>query len=350
VGFNFSICSSCPRLTNLRKKCLEGTIDHFSAALALFGKDPAEFYPGISVRIGRFGASDADLQFQEVVEGNVIHCLREAMQQILSKFTLKPIRFEGIQRIESPQYPIEALREILLNAMVHRRYQSGVHVQIRVYADLIICWNDGPLPHELSLEKLLGFHSSYPRNPLIADACFKAGYIDSWGRGIKKITEACFAADLPAPAFEEAEGGMRVTLFAARERLESGLESRSESESESKQPQCEAGNSSTEGGNEPKAGESDTQGLESGPEWGPESILVRTLEALKAGPLAKSQIADALGHQSISSKLNQRIREMLEAKLVELTIPGKPTSRLQQYRLTAKGQQVISNQKGSTND
>jgi ATP-dependent DNA helicase RecG len=214
VGFNFSICSSCPRLTNLRKKCLEGTIDHFSAALALFGKDPAEFYPGISVRIGRFGASDADLQFQEVVEGNVIHCLREAMQQILSKFTLKPIRFEGIQRIESPQYPIEALREILLNAMVHRRYQSGVHVQIRVYADRIICWNDGPLPHELSLEKLLGLHSSYPRNPLIADACFKAGYIDSWGRGIKKITEACFAADLPAPAFEEAEGGMRVTLFA----------------------------------------------------------------------------------------------------------------------------------------
>jgi len=95
----------------------------------LFGKDPAEFYPGISVRIGRFGASDADLKFQEVIEGNLIHCLRETLNQLLGKFTIKPIRFEGIQRIEEPQYPIDALREMLLNAMVHRRYQSGVHVQ-----------------------------------------------------------------------------------------------------------------------------------------------------------------------------------------------------------------------------
>lgn len=177
------------------------------AALVLFGKDPAQFYPGISVRIGRFGSSDTDLQFQEVVEGNLIHCLREALSQILGKFTIKPIRFEGIQRIEEPQYPIDALREILLNAMVHRRYQSGVHVQIRVYAERIICWNDGPLPEELSLEQLLGFHSSYPRNPLIADACFKAGYIDSWGRGIEKVTEACRAAGLPKPHFEESQSG-----------------------------------------------------------------------------------------------------------------------------------------------
>ena len=147
----------------------------------LFGKDPGAYYPGIRISIGRFGSSDADLQFQEIIEGNLVHCLRETVQQLVAKFIIKPVRFEGLQRIEEPQYPIGALREVLLNAMVHRRYQSGVHVQIRVYADRLIVWNDGPLPVELTVEKLLGQHASYPRNPLIADACFKAGYIDTWG-------------------------------------------------------------------------------------------------------------------------------------------------------------------------
>jgi ATP-dependent DNA helicase RecG len=197
----------------------------------------------------------------------------------------------------------------------------------------------------LTIEKLLGFHSSYPRNPLIADACFKAGYIDSWGRGIEKITGACHAADLPEPTFEETEGGMRVTLFAAREGLESRLESGPESRSEGASGTSEGASGTSKGANESKADLSEPEGPESGPEsgleWGPESILVRTLQALKAGPLAKSQIADALGHQSISSKLNQRIREMLEQGLIEPIIPDKPTSRLQKYRLTATGETLL---------
>ncbi len=306
------------------------------AAMVLFGKDPAQFYPGISVRIGRFGSSDTDLQFQEVVEGNLIHCLREALSQILGKFTIKPIRFEGIQRIEEPQYPIDALREILLNAMVHRRYQSGVHVQIRVYVERIIFWNDGPLPEELSVEKLLGFHSSYPRNPLIADACFKAGYIDSWGRGIEKVTEACRAAGLPKPHFEESQSGMQVTLFA-KARPESGPESRPESKSESKHAESGLGSDT-------KKSRSEGAGPEWGPEWGPESIAARIIYALQDGPLSKSEIGDALGHQSISRKLNERVRELLGRKIIELTIPEKPTSRLQKYRLTEKGRKMMKDE------
>jgi ATP-dependent DNA helicase RecG len=53
-----------------------------------------------------------------------------------------------------------------------------------------------------------------PRNPLTANACFEGGYIDSWGRGIRKITEACAAAKLPNPLIEETQGGIRVTLFS----------------------------------------------------------------------------------------------------------------------------------------
>ena len=65
------------------------------------GKDPARFLPGMSVRIGSFGTSDSDLRFQEVVEGNLIRCLRDTVDQLLGKFLIKPITFEGIQRVEN---------------------------------------------------------------------------------------------------------------------------------------------------------------------------------------------------------------------------------------------------------
>ncbi len=83
------------------------------------------------------------------------------------------------------------------------------------------------------------------------------------------------------------------------------------------------------------------QGPESRPELGPESILNRVLVLLKGGPRSKSELASALGHKSISSKLNLRIRVMLAADLIAMTIPEKPNSRLQKYQLTTKGRTLL---------
>jgi ATP-dependent DNA helicase RecG len=74
---------------------------------------------------------------------------------------------------------------MLLNALVHRNYMGSM-TQLRVMDDRIALWNAGTLPIELSIEKLFQLHKSIPRNPLIAEVCYRAGYIDSWGRGIKK--------------------------------------------------------------------------------------------------------------------------------------------------------------------
>lgn len=286
------------------------------AALILFGKDPARFLPGMSVRIGSFGISDSDLRFQEVVEGNLIRCLRDTVDQLLGKFLIKPITFEGIQRVEESPYPMDALREVLLNALVHRRYQSGVHVQIRVYPDRLVCWNDGPLPEEISMDELLGVHASHPRNPLIADACFKAGYIDTWGRGISKITEACQQAGLPDPRFEEAENGIRVTLFSA--------------------PTLQTIQEVT-------------------PQDGAKLVLSRRQVGTKSG-LSRDQVSilrkcfnpsgirdlmDIAGRTNRTKFRDQVLKPLLETNLVEMTIPDKPTSRLQKYRLTDKGKALF---------
>jgi ATP-dependent DNA helicase RecG len=120
-----------------------------------------------------------------------------------------------MNRIETLEYPVIALREMLLNALIHRNYM-GAPTQIRVYDKKMFVWNDGGLPESISLPQLKQSHSSHPRNPILAEACFRGGYIDSWGSGIMKIMDSCKAAGLPIPEMNEKEGGFIVTLFKDR--------------------------------------------------------------------------------------------------------------------------------------
>ena len=182
------------------------------AAIILFGKDLGKFYPNTFVKIGRFKKDDADIIFQEVEEANLIFLLQAVLNQLNHKFLIKSIAFEGINRIEKGEYPLAAIREMLLNALVHRNYM-GAPTQIRVYDDKINIWNEGALPEGISLASLKHSHASKPRNPIIADVCFKGGYIDSWGRGTIKILETCKEANLPEPELQERDGGFLVTLY-----------------------------------------------------------------------------------------------------------------------------------------
>ncbi|MCY4561963.1 MAG: putative DNA binding domain-containing protein [Flavobacteriaceae bacterium] len=181
-------------------------------ALILFGKDPNRFYPNVAVQIGRFGKDHADLLFQEQLEGNITWLLVRVPQLLNEKFLTKQISFEGLQRIEKGEYPIAAIREMLLNAMVHRTYM-GAKIQMRVYDNKLSIWNEGVLPEGLDEESLKVHHVSKPRNPLIAEVCFKAGYIDSWGLGTLKIIDSCKKNGLPEPKIKEFNGGILVTLY-----------------------------------------------------------------------------------------------------------------------------------------
>ena len=182
------------------------------AAIILFSKDPGKFYPSIYVKIGRFGKDDTDIIFQETEEGNLITLLQAVLNQLNHKFLIRSIGFEGMHRIEKGEYPLAAIREMLLNALVHRNYM-GAPIQIRVYDDKISIWNEGSLPASLTLAALKRSHSSRPRNPIIADVSFKGGYIDAWGRGTIKILDTCKEAELPEPEMQEQDGGFSITLF-----------------------------------------------------------------------------------------------------------------------------------------
>jgi len=185
------------------------------AAIVLFGKDPGRFYPNTFVKIGKFEDDDFTIRFQEVEDGNIIQVLDKVLRTLDYKFLIKNISFVGMNRVETLEYPVPALREMLLNALIHRNYM-GAPTQLRVYDNKLFLWNHGTLPDGITLDKLTMLHSSFPRNPVLAEACFLGGYIDSWGSGIMKIINSCKAVGLPTPAMEEDGGGFRVILFKDR--------------------------------------------------------------------------------------------------------------------------------------
>ncbi len=184
-------------------------------ALVLFGKDPRSYVINSFVKIGKFGNSDSELLFQEVVEGNAFQLADKTIEILEKKYFKKAISYEGLNRIETSEYPKEAVRECLLNAIIHRNY-FGPPIQISIYDDKFMVWNPGQLPDELTIDDLRVKHSSYPRNNLLADVFFKAGLIETWGRGTIKIIEECQKAGLPEPKFEIMSGGIAVTLFKDR--------------------------------------------------------------------------------------------------------------------------------------
>jgi ATP-dependent DNA helicase RecG len=189
------------------------------AAIVLFGKDPGRFYSSTFVKIGKFEDDDFTIRFQEVEEGNIIQLLDKVLRTLDHKFLIRNISFVGMNRVETLEYPIPALREMILNALIHRNYM-GAHTQLRVYDKKLFLWNHGTLPEGITLAELTETHSSFPRNPALAEACFKGGYIDAWGSGTTKILDACKAAGLPEPIMEEKWGGFIVTLFKERFSIE----------------------------------------------------------------------------------------------------------------------------------
>lgn len=170
------------------------------AAILLFHPDPEKFVTGAYIKIGYF-ENEADLIFQDEVHGNLFEQVEKTVDLLFTKYIKALISYEGIHRVETYEYPKEAVREALLNAIAHKDYSGLTPIQIRVYKDKIMIWNEGHLPENWTVSNLLESHSSRPYNPDIANAFFRSGYVESWGRGISKMTELCVAGGLPTPAY-----------------------------------------------------------------------------------------------------------------------------------------------------
>lgn len=196
-------------LRNLNLYTKEGELKN--AAILLFGKHVGQFFPSATFKIGRFHTDESDLIAQDVIEGNIIQMASRVVEVLRTKYLLSPIHYEGMQRVEQLEIPEQALRELIYNAISHKDY-TGPAIQMRVYDHSVELWNYGLLPKELTPADLMRKHPSYPRNNNIANVFFKAGFVESWGRGFKKIAEEFERAHLPLPTIEENGGGVTATI------------------------------------------------------------------------------------------------------------------------------------------
>ena len=184
-----------------------------NASILLFGKNPQRYFINSDIRIGAFKGNDATTIISDkLIEGNLFEQVEKAEEAI--KFCINvrySITGETVARNEIWDYPLSAIRETLLNAIVHRDYfDKSTPIQIKVFKDWLWFFNTGGLIEGLTLEKIKSNHPSKTRNPLIANIFYRAGFIEKFGSGIERIINTCKNETIPEPEFIEEYGGFSV--------------------------------------------------------------------------------------------------------------------------------------------
>lgn len=136
----------------------------------------------------------------------------EALTNAIKKHINVSYVIEDVHRKDVWDYPLPAIREACINALIHREYMDSAEIQIKIYDDRIWFWNPGGLPEGLTIEDLKKEHASKPKNKLLAMVFYYAGLIERWGTGTKRMVDLCKKQGLPEPEFKEEFGGFSVIL------------------------------------------------------------------------------------------------------------------------------------------
>lgn len=183
-----------------------------NAAIILFGRDPQKYFTNALVRVLRF--KDEVSIYDRRVTGNLFQQAEEAEESIKNSINVKFEIKNKLTREEVWDYPLKAIREALINSIVHRDYfKFQVQTQIKIFDDQIWFFNPGELFGGLTIEKLQTPHPSSTRNPLIAEMFFKAGLVEVHGSGIPQMMKSLENAGLPEPDFKEEFAGFSVYLL-----------------------------------------------------------------------------------------------------------------------------------------
>ena len=185
------------------------------AGIVLFGRDRIRTVPDAWIQAGRFAGVDrTDIIDTATFEGPPLAELDHVMQ-FIRRHTSNAITIEGLARTEQPEYPLQAVREALVNAVAHADYsQLGAPIRVSIFADRLEIESPGVMPYGLTIDDVrLGL--SRLRNHAIARVMNELELVEQWGSGIPRMTRACREAGLAEPEFIEAAGRLRVVMRSA---------------------------------------------------------------------------------------------------------------------------------------
>lgn len=192
------------------------------AAALMFHPDPEQYVTGAYIKIAYFAPAGAygqnkvdDIIYSDDIHGPLMTQVDKAIDLIYTKYLKALISYDGLQRVETFLWPKEGFREVLLNSVNHKAYETGIPIQIRVYDDKITIWNDGQWPDKIDVTKVYERHPSIPHNPKMADVFYRSGEIESWGSGFDKIKMECDQAQAPYPVINaNPKGGVELVCNA----------------------------------------------------------------------------------------------------------------------------------------
>jgi ATP-dependent DNA helicase RecG len=289
-----------------------------NVGLLFFNEHPDRFFPYTQIDVVHFpDGPGGDLFSEKIFKGPVHRMVREALSYIRASLILETV----IKHPDRPEaerfynYPYEAIEEALVNAVYHRGYDIREPVEVRVLPDCVtISSQPGPVRSiPLADLKKKKFVSRRYRNRRIGEFLKELELTEGRGTGIPKIMRAIKKNRSPEPRFET---DTHRTFFTVTFPIHPKAKP-----APSKVPSAEQG-----------VGQ-----LESRLESQLESLPSAVLRALTQGGLSKAELAVALKQKQASGQLHVVIRHLLEDRQIERTIPDKPNSRLQKYRLTPRG-------------
>lgn len=293
-----------------------------NAAVALYGKTDRlkVLYPQLSLRVARFRGENRLSDFSDNREywGDGFSLLKRAESFFMDHVPIAGRVMDGkIVREDRPLYPPRGTREALANALCHRDYSiPGGAVSVAMYDDHLEIANPGAFHFGMTPEKLVQPHESRPWNPIIAGVFYRAGIIEKWGMGTLNILDWCSENGNPAPSWIEQAGSVVLT-FSPRVT-----------------PQEEIQRAHVETKVEPSR---DQVGTKLALSRHQVEIL---LTCRKETGLV--ELMAITGRSDRTKFRHQVLSPLLRESLIEMTIPDKPRSSKQRYRLTAQGKDTIS--------
>ena len=258
-------------------------------------------------------------------------------------------RAESVRAPITYEIPKEVVIEAVVNAVVHRDYASNGSVQVMLFADRLEVWNPGRLSPSLTLERLRGPHGSVPVNPLLAEALYLAEYIER--TGTLDMIRRCAGAGLPEPEFAVTDGFV-VTVRRTAALLKSELMSK----------QDDAGvQVGVQVGRDAGVQVGRDAGVQVGVQVGREAeardsagvqvaLSIREEAILRAcmqGEASSGALAASAGYAGRTRSFLKYLGRLLQNQLITMTIPDKPKSSLQKYRLTEQGWAALSKRNGA---
>jgi len=198
----------------LKRGCLAqkgGALLPTHAGLLLFGRDPQRWIRSSVILVVRYaGMSMADTFVRKEIRGTLPEQIRDAESFVVENMR-RGMRLLGLERVEETEYPVEAIREAIVNAVAHRDYQiRGDEIRVLMFGDRIEFYSPGRLPGHITVKNLVD--ERYSRSETIVQILSDMGFIERLGYGIDRMIRLMAKAGLSVPRFTETAAGFQVTL------------------------------------------------------------------------------------------------------------------------------------------